>query len=72
MADELLYVRQWAPGRDMVAVDERGDKKQRAIYLHVWATGHQELVFENTTEAESWARANGAKFVGPRKEHACG
>lgn len=71
MNGELIFVRKWNAARDAVAHDAPGDKRERAIYLHTWRTGSQELVFDDEAAARGFAEREGLVFSkrAPRLRH---
>jgi hypothetical protein len=43
------------------------DNKDGLLYIHRWATGHQELIFDDEAEAERFAKAENLKLTHKRK-----
>jgi len=57
MNHKISFIRKWNPSRDMVAIDQRGNRTQRGIYRHTWPTGSQELVFDTPADAVKYEAA---------------
>lgn len=57
MTDTLSFVRPVHSGKDYPA--------KGRMYVHRWATGMQDLVFDSDASAEQWAKTNNAEYVPP-------
>ena len=56
MKPQLTFIRNCNPSKDGVANGKV--TKNHRLYLHVWKTGHQELIFETVEKAQKFAITN--------------